>query len=93
MHEKLRAQGTDVTLNIADKHGRKRSEDREGSSQNKGTTFKGAVNRSVCAPVKIFGEHKLQLQQAGAKLQSLECSTQQKLQLDGSWHHPWSRCL
>ena len=67
------------------------SEDRKSSSQNKGTTFKGAFNRSVCTPVNLLGKHKLQ--QAEAKLPPLECFTQQKLQLDGSWHHPWSRCL
>ena len=70
----------------------KGSEDRNGSSQNKGTTFNSELNRSVCTPVNLLGEHKLQLQQAEAKLQSLECSNQQKLQLVGSWHHPWSRC-
>ena len=90
VQENLRAQGTDVTLNIAGKHGTK---DKKVSFQNKGTTFKGAFNRSVCTPLNILGKHKLQLQQSEAKLQSLECSTQQKLQLDGSWHNPWSRCL
>ena len=68
-------------------------EDREESSQNKDTTFKGAFNRSVCTTANILGKHKLQLQQVEAKLQPLECSTRQKLQLDGSWQHPWSRCL
>ena len=55
--------------------------------------MKVAFNRSVCTPVTLLGKHKLQLQQAEAKLQPLECFTKQKLQLDGSWHHPWSRCL
>ena len=68
----------------------KGSEDSKGSSQNKGTTFKGALYRSVYTPVNLLGKRKLQLQQAEAKLQSLECFTQQKLQLDGSWYHPWS---
>ena len=65
----------------------------KGSSENKVTTLKGAFNRSVYTPVNLLREHKLQIKQAEAKLQSFECSTQQKLQLDGSWHHPWSRCL
>ena len=46
-------------------------EDRKGSSLNKGTTFKGAFNRSVCTPVNLLGKHKLQLQLAEAKLQPL----------------------
>ena len=71
----------------------KGSEDRKGSSQKKGTTFKCAFNRSVCTPINILGKHKLQLQQAEAKLQSLECFTQQKLQPNGSWNLSWSRCL
>ena len=71
----------------------KGSEDGKCSSQNKGTTFKGAFNRSVCTPVIILGKYQLQLQQAEAKLQSFECPYQQKLQLDGNWLHPWSRCL
>ena len=50
----------------------------EGSSQNKGTTFKSAFNRSACTPVNLLGKHKLQLQQPEAKLQSLDCSTQHK---------------
>ena len=79
VQEKLRTQDTDVTHNIAGIYGTKRSEDRKVSSQNRGTTFKSAFNRSACTPVNILGEQKLQLQQAEAKLQSLECSTQQKL--------------
>ena len=62
----------------------KGSEDRKGFLQNKGSIFKCAFNRSVCTPVITLEKHKLQLQQAEAKLQSLECSTQQKFQLNGS---------
>ena len=82
VHEKLRAQGTDVTLNIAGIH--EGFGERKGSSQIKGTTFKGAFNRSVCTFVNLLGKHKLQLQQAEVKLQPLECFNKQKLQLDGS---------
>ena len=76
VQEKLRTQGTDVTHNIAGIHGTKGSDDRKVSSQNRGTTFKGAFNRSACTPANIFGKQKLQLE----------------LNLNGSWHHPWSRC-
>ena len=93
VQEKLRAQGTDVTLNIAGIHGTKDLKTEKIPLKNKGTTFKGAFNRSICTSVNILGNSKLQLQQAEAKLQPLECSTQQMLQLDGSWRHPWSRCL
>ena len=93
VQETLRAQGTDVALKKSCYTGNKGSEERKGSSQNRGTTIKGASDRSVCTPVNLLWEHKLQLQQAEAKLHSLECSTQQKLQHDRSWHHSWSRCL
>ena len=59
------------------------SEDIKASTQNMGTAFKGAFNRSTWKPVNIFGKYKLKLQQAEAKPQSLECSTQQKLHFDG----------
>ena len=58
-------------------------EDIKASTQNMGTAFKGAFNRSTWKPVNIFGKYKLKLQQAEAKPQSLECSTQQKLHFDG----------
>ena len=64
MQENLRAQGTDVALNIAGVHG-----------------------------TKYLRNTNYKIQQAEAKFQSLECSIQQKLQLDRNWHHPWSRCL
>ena len=51
----------------------KASEDRKVFSQNKGTTIKGAFNQSVCTPVHLPEKHKLQLQEAEAKLQSLDC--------------------
>ena len=70
----------------------KRSDERKGSSQNKGA-FKGAFNRNVCTPVNLLGKHKLQKQFDEAILQSLEWFTQQKLHRDGSWPHPWSSCL
>ena len=90
LQKKLRAQSTNVTLSWHTWN--EGSEDRKGSSQNKGTTFKDAFSRSVYTPFNLLGKHKLHLQQAEAKLQSLECFTQQELQLDGSWHHPWSKC-
>ena len=52
--------------------------------QLKGTTIKGALNRSVCTPVNLFWNHKLRKK---AKLQSPDLSTQQKFQYKGSWHH------
>ena len=93
VQEKSRAQGTGVTLNIAGIHGTMDLQTESVPLKIKGLHSKGAFNRSVCTPVNLLGKHKLQLQQAEAKLQPLECFTQQKLQLDGSWHHPWSRCL
>ena len=89
MQEKLRSQGTDATLNIGCKYGTKDLKTEIVPLKIKGLHS----NRSVCTPVNILGKHKLQLQQAEAKLQSLECSTQKRLQIDGSWHHALSRCL
>ena len=84
VQEKLRAQGTNVTLNIASIHRTKYLKTKNVPLKIKRLHSKGAFNRSVGTPINCFGKHKLQLQQAEAKPQSLECSTQQKLQLDGS---------
>ena len=62
-------------------------------SQNKGTIFKVAFERSVCISVNPFEKNKLRLQKAESKIQPLEFSNHHLLRLDGSWHHPLSRCL
>ena len=93
VNEKLQAKGTDATAQNISHTRKEKFEDRKGSSPNKGTTFNDAFNRSVCTLVNHLGKYKLQLPWNEPKLQSPECSTQQKLQLDGSWHHTRSRCL
>ena len=65
------------------------SEDRKVSSQNKGTKFKGSFNRSVYKNVNLNGKRKLQLYKFEPKPKSLECSTHQRIQSDGSWNQSW----
>ena len=92
VNEKLRANGTDVSLNIADIHGTKDLKT-EMMSIKKGTAFKSTFDRSVCTPVNFIGNHKLRLQQTEAKFQPLERSPKQNVQLDGRRRHSRSRCL
>ena len=87
VQEKLRAQGTDVTLNIAGIHGTKDLKTEKFPLKIK------QVHSNVHSFEAFAHKLQLQLQQAEAELQTLECSTQPRLQLDGSWHHPWSRYL
>ena len=81
---KLRAQGTDVTLNIAGIHSTKDLKTEKVPLKIKGLHSKLYSIEELAHPSIFLWKHKLQLQQAEAKLQSLECSTQQKLQLYGS---------
>ena len=67
VQENLRAQGADVTLNIAGIHGTKDMKTERFPLKIKvhiqRTTFKGAFNRSFSRAVKHLGKHKLPPQQ------------------------------
>ena len=50
-----------------------RFEDREGSYHNKGTTFKGAFDWSVCTLINLVGKHNIWLQGTEEQIQTPEC--------------------
>ena len=68
----LRAQGSGGRLELAGIHGTKHQMTEATSSGSIGFSFQGGFCRSVCIPVNLIGKHKKQLQQADAKLQSIE---------------------
>ena len=70
-----------------------RFEDREGSHHNKGTTFKGAFNWSVCTRINLVGKQNIWLQGTEEQLQTPEYSRWQNIQPDGSRHYTRTRCL
>ena len=79
VQEKLQAQGTKLTLNIAGIHGKNDLQTEKVPPNIKGLHSRVQSIEAFAHPPIFFKKHKLQLQQANAMLQSLECSTQQKL--------------
>ena len=78
----LQTQGNDFTLNIAGTHGKK-----DLGQKRVPLSKKRGYSQINCTSFNLFEKHNIRLQQAEVKLQSLECSIQKKLHLDGSWHH------
>ena len=90
VQEKLRTQGTDVTLNIAGIHGTKDLKTEKIPLKTKGLHSKVHSIEAFAHPSVYLGNKNYNYN----KLQSLKCFTQQKFYPTWwKWHHPWSRCL
>ena len=93
VQQKLRTQGTDVTLNIAGMHGTKDLRTKNVPLKVKGLYSKVHSAKTFAHPTILLGNMNYDYNKLKKKFNHLSVLPNKKLQPDGSWPHPWSRCL
>ena len=93
VREKLRAEGINVTLNIAGIHGTRDLKTEKVPLKIKGLhskvhSFEASAHASISMGNTNYNYHKLK-----QSINHLSALPNKSFNLMKNWHHPWSRCL